>query len=59
VALGALFLNERLIERQFLGLGLIAIGLAFIASRLPRALPGANPTLTPHNSQFLTGQKLR
>jgi drug/metabolite transporter (DMT)-like permease len=38
VVLGALFLHERLAGRQFLGFGLIAIGLAFIDGRLPRAL---------------------
>ncbi len=59
VILGALFLDERLLPRQFLGFGLIAIGLAFIDGRLPRALSGANPNLTPHNSQFPTGQKPR
>ena len=59
VILGALFLHERLLARQFLGFGLIAIGLAFIDGRLPRSLIGANPNLTPHNSQFPTGQKPR
>jgi drug/metabolite transporter (DMT)-like permease len=38
VILGALFLHERLMERQFLGFALIALGLAFIDGRLPRAL---------------------
>lgn len=38
VALGAAFLGERLLPRQFLGYGLIAAGLAFIDGRLPRAL---------------------
>ena len=38
VALGALFLHERLAGRQFLGFALIALGLAFIDGRLPRAL---------------------
>ncbi len=56
VVLGALFLHERLLARQFLGFALIAIGLAFIDGRLPRALSGANPNLTPHNSQFPTGR---
>jgi drug/metabolite transporter (DMT)-like permease len=37
VALGALFLHERLMWRQFLGYALIAVGLAFIDGRLPRA----------------------
>jgi drug/metabolite transporter (DMT)-like permease len=59
VVLGALFLHERLLARQFLGFALIAIGLAFIDGRLRRALSGANPNLTPHNSQFPTGQKPR
>ncbi len=59
VVLGALFLHERLLERQFLGFGLIAVGLAFIDGRLHRALSGANPNLTPHNSRFPTGQKSR
>ena len=59
VVLGALFLHERLLARQFLGFALIAIGLVFIDGRLPRALSGANPNLTPHNSQFPTGQKPR
>ena len=38
VILGALFLHERLLARQFFGFALIAIGLAFIDGRLPRAL---------------------
>ena len=38
VILGALFLHERLAAHQFLGFSLIAIGLAFIDGRLPRAL---------------------
>jgi drug/metabolite transporter (DMT)-like permease len=59
VVLGALFLHERLLARQFLGFALIAIGLAFIDGRLPRALFGANPNLTPHNSQFPTAEKPR
>jgi drug/metabolite transporter (DMT)-like permease len=59
VILGALFLNERLLARQFLGFGLVAIGLAFIDGRLPRALSGANPNLTPHNSRFPADQKPR
>ena len=37
VILGALFLHERLAPRQFLGFALIAIGLAFIDGRIPRA----------------------
>jgi drug/metabolite transporter (DMT)-like permease len=59
VILGALFLHERLLARQFLGFALIAVGLAFIDGRLPRALFGANPNLTPHNSQFPTAEKPR
>jgi drug/metabolite transporter (DMT)-like permease len=59
VVLGALFLHERLLARQFLGFALIAVGLAFIDGRLPRTLFGANPNLTPHNSQFPTAQKPR
>jgi drug/metabolite transporter (DMT)-like permease len=59
VVLGALFLHERLLPRQLLGFALIAIGLAFIDGRLPRALLGANPNLTPHNSQFPTAEKPR
>ena len=38
VVLGALFLSERLGARQFLGFGLVALGLAFIDGRLPRSL---------------------
>jgi drug/metabolite transporter (DMT)-like permease len=59
VILGALFLHERLLARQFLGFALIAVGLAFIDGRVPRALFGANPNLTPHNSQFPTAGKPR
>jgi drug/metabolite transporter (DMT)-like permease len=59
VVLGALFLHERLLARQFLGFALIAIGLAFIDGRLPRALLGANSNLTQHNSRLPTGQKPR
>jgi drug/metabolite transporter (DMT)-like permease len=59
VVLGALFLHERLLARQFLGFGLIEIGLAFIDGRLPRAWMGGNPDLTQHNSEFPTGQKPR
>lgn len=59
VILGALVLHERLLARQFLGFGLIAIGLGFIDGRLPRAFFGANPNLTPHNSRFPTGEKPR
>ncbi len=59
VVLGLLFLHERLAAQQFIGFGLIAIGLAFIDGRLPRALLGANSNLTQHNSQLPTGQKPR
>jgi len=59
MVLGALFLHERLLARQFLGFALIAVGLAFIDGRLPRALFGANPNLTQHNSQFPTAEKPR
>jgi drug/metabolite transporter (DMT)-like permease len=59
VVLGALFLHERQLARQFLGFALIAIGLAFIDGRLPRTLFGANPNLTPHNSRFPTAEKPR
>jgi drug/metabolite transporter (DMT)-like permease len=38
VLLGALFLHERLMGRQFLGYALIALGLAFIDGRPPRML---------------------
>ncbi len=38
VALGAALLGERLLARQFVGYGLIALGLAFIDGRLPRRL---------------------
>ena len=38
VALGGLFLGERLVARQFLGYGFIALGLAFIDGRLPRTV---------------------
>jgi drug/metabolite transporter (DMT)-like permease len=61
VLLGALFLDERLLTRQFLGFGLIAIGLAFIDGRLPRALLGSanNPNQAPSNSRLPLGQKSR
>jgi len=38
IVLGALFLGERLVARQFLGFAFVALGLAFIDGRLPRAL---------------------
>jgi drug/metabolite transporter (DMT)-like permease len=59
VILGALFLHERLPARQFLGFALIAIGLAFIDGRLPRALSAANSNLAWRNSRLPTGQKSR
>src|SRR6202034_1136783 len=59
VVLGALFLHERLLARQFLGFALIAIGLAFIGGRLPRALSGANANLARRNPRLPTGQKSR
>ena len=59
VILGALILRERLLARQFIGFALIAIGLAFIDGRLPRALFPANSNLAPHNSRLPTGQKSR
>jgi drug/metabolite transporter (DMT)-like permease len=59
VILGALILHERLLARQFLGFGLIAIGLAFIDGRLPRALLAGNSNLGRHNPRLPTGQKSR
>ena len=59
VVLGAVFLHERLLARQFVGFAMIALGLAFIDGRLPRLLLGANSNLTPHNSRLPTGQKPR
>jgi drug/metabolite transporter (DMT)-like permease len=61
VLLGALFLNERLLTRQLLGFALIAIGLAFIDGRLPRALFGGrnNPNPASGNSRLPMGQKSR
>jgi drug/metabolite transporter (DMT)-like permease len=61
VLLGALFLDERLLTRQFLGFALIAIGLAFIDGRLPRALLGGrnNPNPGSGNSTLPMGQKSR
>jgi drug/metabolite transporter (DMT)-like permease len=61
VMLGALFLDERLLARQFLGFALIASGLAFIDGRLPRALFGVgdNPDLPSRNSRLPFGQKSR
>jgi drug/metabolite transporter (DMT)-like permease len=61
VLLGALILGERLLTRQFLGFGLIAIGLAFIDGRLPCALIGGrnNPNPASGNSRLPMGQKSR
>jgi drug/metabolite transporter (DMT)-like permease len=59
VVMGALFLHERLLARQFLGFALIAIGLAFIDGRLPRALLGVNAHLRARNSRLPTDMKSR
>jgi drug/metabolite transporter (DMT)-like permease len=61
VILGALFLNERLLTRQFLGFALIALGLAFIDGRLPRALTRkfSNPSVTSRDSRLPIGPKSR
>jgi len=61
VLLGALILGERLLTRQFLGFGLIAIGLVFIDGRLPCALIGGrnNPNPASGNSRLPMGQKSR
>ncbi len=47
--------------RQFLGFALIALGLAFIDGRLPRALFGVrgNRNLAPLNSRLPTRGKSR
>jgi drug/metabolite transporter (DMT)-like permease len=55
VILGALILHERLLARQFLGFALIAVGLAFIDGRLPRALLAANPNLAQRNPRLPNG----
>jgi drug/metabolite transporter (DMT)-like permease len=54
VILGALFLNERLMGRQFLGFALIALGLAFIDGRLPRAIARklSNPAAASPDSRL-------
>lgn len=61
VILGALILHERLMMRQFFGFALIALGLAFIDGRLPRAVlrnrNSANPA--SRNSRLPIGQKSR
>jgi drug/metabolite transporter (DMT)-like permease len=61
VILGALILHERLLARQFLGFAMIALGLAFIDGRLPRALldAGGNSNLARRNPRLPTGQKSR
>ena len=60
VILGALILHERLIARQFLGFALIAIGLAFIDGRLPRALAcRVTLPLRRPNSRLPIGPKSR
>jgi drug/metabolite transporter (DMT)-like permease len=61
VILGALFLHERLLTRQFLGFALIALGLAFIDGRLPRALLalGNNDDRERRNSRLPIGRKSR
>jgi drug/metabolite transporter (DMT)-like permease len=61
VILGALFLRERLAAHQFVGFALIAVGLAFIDGRLPRALLGAgdNPNLAQRHSCLPIGDKSR
>jgi drug/metabolite transporter (DMT)-like permease len=59
VILGALILHERLLARQFFGFAVIALGLAFIDGRLPRALFGANSNLARPNPRLPTGEKSR
>jgi drug/metabolite transporter (DMT)-like permease len=61
VILGALILHERLMMRQFFGFALIALGLAFIDGRLPRALlrNRNDPNPASRNSRLHTGQKTR
>ncbi len=62
VLLGALLLDERLLTRQFLGFALIAVGLAFIDGRLPRALIGGRHNPNPaagDSSRLPIGQKSR
>ena len=55
--LGAIFLGERLLARQFLGFALIALGLAFIDGRLPRALLAAGRAARSY--RFPRGQETR
>ena len=61
VMLGALFLGERLLIRQFLGFALIALGLAFIDGRLPRALARKfdNRSVASRNSRLPMRPKSR
>jgi drug/metabolite transporter (DMT)-like permease len=59
VVLGAVFLQERLAAQQFIGFAIIALGLAFIDGRLPRALIAGNSNLGRHNPRLPTGQKSR
>ena len=59
VILGALFLHERLLARQFVGFAVIAIGLAFIDGRLPRALVAANSNFARRYPRLPTGEKSR
>ena len=59
VVLGAVFLHERLAAQQFIGFAMIALGLAFIDGRLPRALLGAISNLARRYPQLPTGQKSR
>jgi drug/metabolite transporter (DMT)-like permease len=59
VILGALILHERLLARQFVGFALIAVGLAFIDGRLPKALLAANPNFARRNPRLPKGQKSR
>jgi drug/metabolite transporter (DMT)-like permease len=61
VVLGALFLHERLMARQFAGFALIAVGLASIDGRLPRALVrrSHNPNAIARDSRLPSGSKPR
>ena len=61
VVLGALVLHEQLIARQFLGFGLVALGLAFIDGRLPRAVGRQlkNPRGAPSHFRLPLGKRPR
>ena len=61
VVLGALFLQERLMARQFAGFALIALGLVFIDGRLPRALVrrSHNPNASARDSRLPSDSKPR